>query len=203
MKLIHSENINSIPKWKANFALGIRVLTLSPIMSAMLVILLYFFSDCLNWVGLVVGLIFLTAFPLISYPISAVVPFLKRKGRKGQRYFAIIMSVIGYVAGLVYAIFFGHSRVELAMYIVYLISGILIALLSFVIKFQASGHSASIAGPIAFLCVFVNLKFLFLSILFVLSLIASVMIKRHTVSQFIVGALCPLIGLVIALLIIV
>lgn len=54
----------------------------------------------------------LTIFPLLSYPVSVIIPPIRKKGRDGQRNLAIVFSVIGYIAGILGSVFFGAGRMS-------------------------------------------------------------------------------------------
>lgn len=129
----------------------IRYVTVPPVMAAALILITYFSNKA--FVGsvwdLVAALGFLCVMPTLSYPVHAIIPPLKRRGRKCQRNLAIIFSVTGYACGLVHAFAF-HAAPQLsALYLTYAISGALIAICTFVFKFKASGHASGVAGPVA------------------------------------------------------
>ena len=82
----------------------IRVVTTAPIMAFVLLTVLYFlrgdiFRSIYDYIWAVV---FLTILPIMAYPIQPIVPGFRDKGRTGQRNLAIIMAVLGYIAGIIF-----------------------------------------------------------------------------------------------------
>ena len=101
-------------KGKYGLAKAVRVATTAPIMAAALVALLYFLrpGSFLNAAHAWLTVTFLSILPVMAYPVSYLVPALRKKGRDGQRSLAIVFSVIGYILGcalcfLGYAVFDG------------------------------------------------------------------------------------------------
>lgn len=171
------------------FSKIIRVITVAPVWAAIMSSVLYFCTDggYKNLLHYIMMLVFLTAFPLLPYPISLV--WQKSERRSKQRSLAIIFSVVGYAAGLLFAIFGHGARCETTVYLSYLLSGCAIALSSFVIKKKASGHTCGISGPIAILCYYVSPWFVLGALAFVPIVSASLKMKRHTKGQLLAGAL--------------
>ena len=136
---------------------------------------------------------------MLSYPVSYIVPQIRKKGRDGQRSLAIIFSVAGYVAGILGSIFFGAGRIELLIFLTYLLSGISIALCSFVFGVKASGHACGVSGPIAMMVYCLGLPFVALSALLGAVVWASLKIKRHTPLQLLLGSIIPIAAMLISL----
>ncbi len=66
----------------------------------------------------------------------------------------------GYVLGTVFSLVFGGAAVETAVYLTYLLSGVAIALFSFVFHIKGSGHACGVSGPVAILSFFLGLPYL-------------------------------------------
>lgn len=81
------------------------------------------------------------------------------------------MAVVGYILGLLYALFAHTSRELLLVYLGYLLSGALIALFNKTFAIRASGHACGVAGPIAFLYVFFGPRALWGLVVLVLGLL--------------------------------
>lgn len=171
------------------FSKIIRVITVAPVWAAIMSSVIYFCAEdgYKNLFHYIMMLVFLTAFPLLPYPISLV--WQKRERRSKQRSLAIIFSVAGYAAGLLFAIFAHGTKCEITVYLSYLLSGCAIALSSFAIKKKASGHTCGISGPIAILCYYVSPWFLFGAVAFIPIVSASLKMKRHTPAQLLAGAI--------------
>lgn len=182
-------------------AMVVRYVTVPPIMAAALILTVYFSNAA--YIGgakdLFAALGFLCVMPLLSYPVHAFVPALKKRGRKCQRNLAIVFSVFGYACGLVHAFAF-HAAAQLsALYLTYAISGAIIAICSFVFKFKASGHASGVAGPVAALTLMISPYYAFGIIVLVACAISSVYVKRHTVVEFIAGAAFTVAALVFSM----
>ena len=148
----------------------IRVATVPPIFAALLTTILYVamgdaaFANRFHYAEAIFSLSLL---PVVPYALCAVIPALKKRGRKFERMVAIIFSV---------------------MFATYLCSGLLLAIISFMFGYRASGHACGVAGPVAMLTVYLGAAFLPAALLLVPIGISSVRLGRHTVLQFIIGS---------------
>lgn len=197
----HSKDyMSSIEK----FAFFMRKATVPPILAVLLTTLMWLGNRELigNISNLFMSYVFLAVMPILAYPVHAVLPFLRKRGRKCQRNLAILFSTIGYIAGSVYSLIVSAPNALTIVYLTYLFSGIFIAVFTFAMKFKASGHAAGIAGPVTVLAVFVSPWYIFAYILALPVLWCSVKTKRHSVSEFLVGCLCPIVSMLIAMAIV-
>ena len=139
---------------------------------------------------------FIALFPILAYPLSAVIPPFK--GREGQRNLAFIMCNVGYILGVLYAVIFSAGKPVTVMLVTYLLSGSTLLLVNKLFRFKASGHGCGLMGPLAALVYFVSIKILPFGIaLFALALWSSVVMKRHTLAQFVVGSAIPVVWLIV------
>lgn len=180
------------------FAKCIRILTTAPIFAMILCSLLYVllpesFASAGHYLA---ALGFLTAAPLLAYPISCAVPALRKKGRDGQRNLAVIFSVVGYVTGFLFAILSGGTATEKVLFGTYLISGIGIAACT-LLHFKASGHTCGCSGPIAMLVVFANPWFSIGYLLLVPIFWASKKLGRHSTAQLFAGTVIPVLAMML------
>lgn len=171
----------------------IRILTLAPVMALVSLTLLYVYRPAMfgGAPHYAMALLFLTVFPLLAYPLQPFLPKFRGAGRRGQRKLAIIMAVVGYILGLLYALFAHMSRELLLVYLGYLLSGALIALFNKTFAIRASGHACGVAGPIAFLYVFFGPRALWGLVVLALVYWASLKMKRHTLAQLLWGSALP------------
>lgn len=180
-------------------AFVLRVLTAPPFAVLCSFSLIYGFTDRFGSLSHYLLLVaFIGFLPLLAYPLSFFVPALRKKGRKGQRTLALVLSLLGYLLGaltvfLSPAVSTGFEKVLAATY---LFSGALIALTS-AVGFKSSGHAAGVSGP-AFLLTWTlgwpgALSFLLLGGVFW----SSLHLKRHTLPQLIVGTLIPIAGVIL------
>ncbi len=189
----------------SKIAKALRVLLVPPVMALFLVTALYIgqgaeaFAAPVRYFEAVFALCVL---PVLAYPLCALVPSLRARGRKAQRDLAIVFSLLGYLMGALFALLGNGTRTELELYLTYLISGALMGLFSFAFRFKTSGHACGVSGPFAMLgykfgagwfCGFLLLVPVFLS---------SIRLKRHRVSELIAGAVISVAALAAAVLIV-
>ncbi len=173
----------------------IRILTTPPIM-ALLALSLLFLRDSTIFgssMHFILAILFLCVLPLLAYPLQPFIPKFKHKGRDGQRNLAMIFSVCGYLLGAFTTLFLDAPTSLWLIYLAYLISGVLIALVNKVFHKKASGHACGIAGPLSLLVCFGIPSALLLGIpIYFAALWASLEMKRHTLPQFLGGTAIPI-----------
>lgn len=197
------ENKNSDRKItkEAVVAKIVRVMTVAPFMAAFMLTVIWFArpDSYLGFGHYLYALCALTVFPLLSYPVSAIIPALRKKGRDGQRNLAIVFSVVGYIAGILGSVLFGAGRIELLIFMTYLLSGVSIALSSFVFGVKASGHACGVSGPIAMMIYVLGLPYIALYGLLGAVVWASLKIKRHTPVQLVLGSIIPVVAMLLSI----
>ncbi|MGM9522759.1 MAG: hypothetical protein ACI3VB_09830 [Oscillospiraceae bacterium] len=178
----------------------IRIITIAPFMALLLLLAVYFGTPGygVTKIQLAVSIVFLVILPVLAYPLQPFIPGFKDGGRAAQRKLAIITALVGYVLGLIFAFVFTVPDIFMVIYLTYLISGLAVALFSKLTHIKASGHACGIMGPIA-----VGLKYLGLwalsgLVLYALAFLSSVRMKRHTVSEFIIGSIIPVAALFVS-----
>lgn len=191
--------------FKQKLALFIRVITVPPLMALMLLVVLYFtktsfFGTPLN---LILAIVFLVVLPVLAYPLQPLIPHFRGKGREGQRNLAMLMASLGYICGLMSALFLPVSKYLLIIYLTYLISGISLVLLNKVFKVRASGHACGVAGPIFSLIYFLGPWVLFGILILAAVFWASLAMKRHDKSELLIGTTVPTYALLLAFLIVI
>ena len=170
----------------------VRVVTVPPVMVGTLILLLSAMRpDVVTSLGeSLLALLFLAILPVLAYPVSALIPSVRAKGRDGQRNLAFVFSAIGYTGGVVYALAAGVNTSLAVIFWTYFISVILLTLLNKVIRVKASGHACSIAGPIGLVCYFLPpILIPVCPALYGVIFWASVRMGRHTVREFILGSI--------------
>ena len=179
----------------------VRVITVAPFMAALMLTVIWFArpESYLNFGHYLYALGALTIFPLLSYPVSVIIPPIRKKGRDGQRNLAIVFSVIGYIAGILGSVFFGAGRIELLIFLTYLLSGVSIALSSFVFGVRASGHTCGVSGPIAMMIYVLGLPYVAMYALLGAVVWASLKIKRHTPVQLVLGSIIPVAAMLVSI----
>lgn len=180
-----------------------RILTLAPILALSSSLIIYFSkSNYYASVGsFITSILLLVILPLLAYPLFYIVKKFKEKGRPFQRKLAIIFAYISYLLIFILSFIFNDSWNIRIYYLTYLISGIVILLSSKFFHFNISGHAAGVVGPIVYLSFYVSPFYLFALLLFVLVIISSLYMKRHTFIELIIGGLLPTSIIVISFLI--
>ena len=179
------------------FAKLIRGITVPPVIVSVLLILLYFFEDNAvpTALDLVFSLFFLAFVPILAYPLQLTVPAFRPGGQKMMRRLAFILSILGYSAALTVSLVRGAVPNLVYIDAVYLCSVAVLTALNLATPWHASGHACSIVGPIALLGCFMGWGALAVGVVAVaLSLWSSVYLGRHTVREYVLGALASLLS---------
>lgn len=180
----------------------IRVATVSPLVAFATLLITYFgkpqyFADS---AALWTGIVCVVVLPLLSYPLQPICPHFKSKGRQGQRTLAIVFSVAGYVICCVTAIVVPFGSQITAFFVTYLVSGVIL-LATCKLPMRPSGHACGVAGPIAFLSLFVSPWYLFGATILFPVLWSSAKLKRHTLAESLLGCAVSVSALFVAALI--
>lgn len=179
------------------FAKIIRGCTVPPAIVTALLLLLYFLRDDVvtNPLDLVFSLFFLAVVPVLAYPLQAIVPAFRPGGQKMKRKLAFILSIMGYIAAFTVSLIRGAIPNLAYIDAVYLCSVCVLTTLNIFTPWHASGHACSIVGPIALLACFFGWHAILLGgAVVALSFWSSVYLKRHTVREYLLGAVSPLIS---------
>lgn len=167
----------------------VRILTTAPVMACAMLIILYILKPQIygSMINFIYAILFLTILPLLAYPLQKYSVHFKDKGRDGQRSLAMIFAVCGYIAGCITNFFLKSPKEMWLIYSTYLFSGLCILALNKVFKIKASGHACGVAAPIMFLSYFgVNILLEGICI-YSLMFASSLLMKRHTVIQLLIG----------------
>lgn len=182
----------------------IRIITVAPIMSAVLIAILFWqFPDSFREpFDIMISILFLVVFPLLAYPLQPLIPGYKEKGREGQRNLAIVFALIGYVFAVIFALFRNPSSGVWIIYLTYLLSALFIALFNKVIHLKASGHACGVAGPVWALIWFLGAKATFGLVFLAAVYWASIKTQRHKMAELLAGTLISAFSLAISIFII-
>lgn len=168
-----------------------------PAIVTVLFVLLYFLRDdvILTPLDFVFSLFFLAVVPVLAYPLQAIVPAFRPGGQKMKRKLAFILSIMGYIAAFTVSLVRGAVPNLAYIDAVYLCSVLVLTALNVFTPWHASGHACSIVGPIALLaCFFGWGAILAGAAVIVLSFWSSVYLKRHTVREYLLGAVSSLLS---------
>ena len=169
----------------------IRIISIPPVMVSLLVLVLALFADRFfsSKMDVAAMLVCLALIPLAAYPLSWMIPYVREKGREGQRNLAFVLSLAGYVLGWFYAKFFNPNRHQIFVYTIYLLSVLLLLLWNKVFHLRASGHGCSVTGPVVLAGYYLGLVGIIIGTACYLSIFwASVSAKRHKWDEFLGGS---------------
>ena len=180
----------------------VRILTLPPFMTWLALGVLFVTGSEVfrGWSDYIVALAFLVVLPILAYPLQPIVPKYKDMGRDGQRQLAIVMAIVGYIAGIAAAVIFRMPKQLILIYLGYLYSGLLLNLFNKTLKIKASGHACAAAGPIVYLIYFIGLPALFGLPILALVFWSSLRMGRHTWKELAWGCILPIVAILSAAL---
>ena len=176
---------------------AVRVISVPPVMVGILLTLLYTLRDTVitTAADMVVSLLGLTVLPILAYPVAYAIPAYRKKGREGQRSMAMYFSTVGYVAVFVYGLLTDVGVGLMHIYAGYLFSVVIILVSNKVFKVRVSGHACSVSGPLVFSGYFLGSGGIAVgAVCWVAILWASLVMKRHTVKEFLLGTLTCLVA---------
>ena len=182
----------------------VRIVCVPPVMVGILLVLLYTLRDDViaSAVGMAVSLLGLTVLPVLAYPVAALIPATRKKGREGQRSMAMYFSVVGYVAVFVFGLVAGVGTGLMHIYAGYLFSVVIILIGNKVFKVRISGHACSVSGPMVYSAYFLGIWGIIVGIIcWAVILWASLVMKRHTFREFVLGTLTCLLSFAVSWLI--
>ncbi len=183
----------------------IRGITVPPILIASVLVLLYFTADGIFSDGytLFFASLFLAIIPSLSYPIAAIVPSLRKKGRAAARSLSFVTSGVGYTLGAIYSVVFDVSRGLKVIMFTYFFSVLFLTFFNKIVKIRASGHGCGATGPIILPVYFIGWQaFLPCAAVLMLVYASSLSLKRHTVRELLLGSLVAFVSFAICLIII-
>ena len=164
-----------------------RILTLPPLVAIL--------TAALLWVGaglsrgeFLASVFFLGLVPLLAYPLWELFPNREDR-RSGQRTYALYCSVAGYAAGFVCSLTGQHSLEFRVLFASYVLSVLVLIVLSKVARFKISGHACSSTAPLVMMAWKPGpaLVPLGLAILFAVYY-SSLRLGRHTFVQLLAGS---------------
>ena len=136
----------------------VRVVTVPALTSGCAMTLLWLsdtviYRSVLDYLMVLLGL---TMVPLLSYGFTAAVPILREQGRETQRKYAMYFSAVGYLAAFGYGLFAHATGPYRVITGTYVISIVLLLVLNKGLRFKASGHACSTAGPLVAMSYFLG-----------------------------------------------
>ncbi len=181
----------------------IRIISVPPVMVAILIVLLFTLRDDVfaRPSEMIVSLLCLTILPILAYPLSLIIPAIKRKGRDGQRSLAMYISGASYLAVFIYGFAARVGDNVMLVYTGYFMSVVILLIANKVFHVRASGHACSVSGPLVYTAYFLGIWGIVVGVvLWGIILWASLAMKRHTFLEFILGTLTCLVSFGTALI---
>ncbi|MCF0228150.1 MAG: hypothetical protein HUJ76_00465 [Parasporobacterium sp.] len=189
----------------SKLALAVRVISVPPVLVTAMMLTLYFKRSEFfrNIQDLIFPILFLGFIPLLAYPVSLIIPSIRKAGRAGQRNLAFVFSIAGYLGCQIWAFASRVSKDLLLICLSYFFSVVILTVVNKVIHIKASGHACSATGPLFYLVYSIGWKTL-IPTLIIAALIAwsSVYLKRHTLKELGTGCLVFFIAFGISFLLI-
>ena len=187
----------------------VRIVSVPPVMVGILLVLLFAFRHDVfaTTADMVVSLLGLTVLPMMAYPASYLIPSIREKdkashGREGQRTLAMYFSTVGYVGVFVYGLIAGAGVGLMHIYTGYLLSVIIILVSNKVLHVRVSGHACSVSGPLVYSGYFLGIAGIIVgAVCWCIILWASLVMKRHTFKEFLLGTLTCLVSFTVGWLI--
>ena len=183
---------------------AVRIISVPPVMVGILLVLIFTLRDDVITTAaeMVASLLGLTVLPILAYPVSFIVPSIRKKGREGQRSLAMYFSTVGYVAVFVYGLIAGVGTGLMHIYAGYLFSVVIILVSNKVFKVRVSGHACSVSGPLVYSGFFLGVWGIVVgTVCWGVILWASLAMKRHTFKEFVLGTLTCLLSFTVGWLI--
>lgn len=173
-----------------NIAYVLRVIAIPPAMATVLLLLVWFNGQTIMSVReLIASFIFLAIVPVTAYPVSFVIPKIRKCGRKAQRRLAFWFAGFGYAVAVIYGTAFHKSRGLNFIYLTYLLSLLLLAVFNRFSKAKASGHACSVISPVIIGCYYYKLIGAVVGVAFYFAVMwCSLTTKRHTAGEFLLGS---------------
>ena len=176
---------------KQNFAKIIRIITIPPVEVFVMLTILYstygnIFASAKEFF---LAILFLAVIPMCAYIVPAK-HSAKEDARNHQRNLAFTFNFLSYMAAVLIGYFAAFSHMLLQILTAYFLSVLLLTFLNKVTHTRASGHACSCTLPYLILSFyFGSIAFLICLVLYFAEFWASVELKRHTKSEFLLGSL--------------
>ena len=194
----------SVKPFYLKLAHAVRIVSVPPVMVGILLVLLYTLREDVMvtpW-EMTASLLGLTILPMLAYPVAFAIPSIRKKGREGQRSLAMYFSTVGYVAVFVYGLIASVGTGLMHIYAGYLFSVVIILVSNKVFKVRVSGHACSVSGPLVYSGYFLGIWGIIVgAACWGVILWASLVMKRHTFKEFLLGTLTCLVSFTVGWLI--
>ncbi|NBG88434.1 hypothetical protein [Isachenkonia alkalipeptolytica] len=188
---------------KNKLALGISVITVVPMVALLTIMSIYlidfsFYNKQEFWV--IWSIVFLVIVPSSAYAIKYLVPKFRTKGRTWERNLAFVTGVTGQVLGFLGTLYLQAPQGVKALFMVYLVAGILLSVTNFIIGKKASGHACGVSGPITLITFVFGFKAGLVFLVMPLVFWSRLKLKRHDISELLLGTVIGITATIISFL---
>ncbi|MBR5429385.1 MAG: hypothetical protein IK116_02530 [Firmicutes bacterium] len=164
-----------------------RVLTLPPLVAILTAALLWLGAG-MTGAEFAAAALLLGLVPLLAYPLWELFPNQEDR-RSGQRTYALYCSVAGYAIGFLWSQLSAHTPELRVLFSSYVISVVILILLSKLAGFKASGHACSSTAPLVLITWKLGLVIVPLGLLILFAVYySSLRLGRHTLAQLLAGS---------------
>lgn len=127
----------------------LRVIAIPPMTTTILILLVWFNGQVIASVqDLIASFVFLIFIPVRAYPVSYMIPNIRKGGRKAQRSLAFWFAGFGHITAVIYGIVCQKSPELNFIYLTYLFSVLVLTFVNRFSKTKASGHACSVIWPV-------------------------------------------------------
>ena len=174
---------------KKKIAKAISLVTVVPVVAFFTILLSFLYNkECFIGIGWIIySIVFLTALPLLAYPLHKIIPASREQGRRGERRLAFILALVSYVLGTLLTFLLNAPIIIRKIFMAYLFSGAFLSFVNKGLKIKASGHACGISGPITLLINLIGINMLWLYLLMPVVFWARINLDRHTLRELIIG----------------
>ena len=168
----------------------IRIITIPPLEVLTTLLILYGIkrNEFGNVKNLLTVILFLTLIPVCAYPIASRTKS-NDDTRTSQRNMAFLFNFLSYLIAMLIGYFRGYSMLMRWILDDYFLSVLVLTIINKAFRVKASGHACSCTLPFLFLNYYLGGYVVGIClILYLAELWASVYLKRHTTTEFLVGS---------------
>lgn len=177
---------------KKQTARFIRIITVPPILATALLLLLYysFGKEFAVPSELCMAIICLAVIPGLAYPVSFIMKKDSESLRKHQRNISFLLNLLGYLIAMFCSYLMDCSKMMKWIMTSYFLAVLLLTILNKGFRIKASGHACSCVMPYLFLSYYFGFPAVVIcGGLYLIEFWASVVLKRHTIREFLIGSL--------------
>ncbi|RKJ75096.1 hypothetical protein D7X33_18230 [Butyricicoccus sp. 1XD8-22] len=138
-----------------------------------------------------ISTVWIVVLPLLAYPLSFISEQKGMDSREKQRSLAFGLTMAGHTIALLYGIIKGTSAELRVIYWTYFLSILFLFAFNKLLRIRASAHAASVAGTLVLILLLLGSKWILPCIILAIAVAwASLCLKRHSIQELLLGAVC-------------